>query len=105
VDAPRAAWLTLVPLAVPGASRASTRRRAGGGLGRGGYSAVLAMVVAYLFYYRGVRVVGPVRTAMFSNLQPIVALAVAALTLGERPGAWQLAGAALIASGLVVSRR
>ena len=51
------------------------------------------------------RVVGPVRTAMFSNLQPIVALAVAALTLGERPGPWQLAGAAAIAAGLVVSRR
>jgi drug/metabolite transporter (DMT)-like permease len=70
-----------------------------------GYSAVLAMVVAYLFYYRGVRVVGPVRTAMFSNLQPIVALAVAAVTLGERPGPWQLAGAGAIAAGIVVSRR
>ena len=70
-----------------------------------GYSGLLAMVVAYLFYYRGVRVVGPVRTAMFSNLQPIVALVVAYLTLGERPGPWQLFGAVLIAAGLLVSRR
>jgi drug/metabolite transporter (DMT)-like permease len=69
------------------------------------YSGLLAMVVAYLFYYRGVRVVGPVRTAMFSNLQPIVALVVAYLTLGERPGPWQLFGATLIAAGLLVSRR
>ena len=70
-----------------------------------GYSGLLAMVVAYLFYYRGVRVVGPVRTAMFSNLQPIVALVVAFLTLGEQPSVYQLAGAALIATGLVVSKR
>jgi drug/metabolite transporter (DMT)-like permease len=97
--------LTLVPLAVPGLLRLDAAAVPAVGWGAVGYSAVLAMVVAYLFYYRGVRVVGPVRTAMFSNLQPIVALAVAALTLGERPGAWQLAGAALIASGLVVSRR
>jgi drug/metabolite transporter (DMT)-like permease len=69
------------------------------------YSGLLAMVVAYLFYYRGVRVVGAVRTAMFSNLQPIVALVVAFLTLGERPGPWQLGGAVLIAAGLLVSSR
>ncbi len=96
---------TLVPLAAPGIARLDAAAVPALGWGAVGYSAILAMVVAYLFYYRGVRVVGPVRTAMFSNLQPIVALAVAALTLGERPGPWQLAGAAAIAAGLLVSRR
>jgi drug/metabolite transporter (DMT)-like permease len=96
---------TLVPLAAPGIVRLDAAAVPALGWGAVGYSAILAMVVAYLFYYRGVRVVGPVRTAMFSNLQPIVALAVAALTLGERPGPWQLTGAAAIAAGLVVSRR
>jgi drug/metabolite transporter (DMT)-like permease len=96
---------TLVPLAAPGLARLDAAAVPAMGWGAVGYSAVLAMVVAYLFYYRGVRVVGPVRTAMFSNLQPIVALAVAAAILGERPGPWQLAGAAAIAAGLVVSRR
>src|ERR1019366_1271242 len=38
------------------------------------YSGVGSMGIAYLFWYRGVRVIGSTRTAMFSNLQPIIAL-------------------------------
>jgi drug/metabolite transporter (DMT)-like permease len=69
------------------------------------YSGFGALVIAYLFYYRGVRVLGPTRTAMFSNLQPLIALTVAYLTLGETPSVWQLAGAGSIMTGLLVSRR
>lgn len=95
----------LLPAAAPGVARLDWGAVAPAGWGAVLYSALLAMVTAYLFYYRGVRVVGPVRTSMFSNLQPIVALGVAAATLGERPGPLQLAGAALIAAGLVVAAR
>jgi drug/metabolite transporter (DMT)-like permease len=69
------------------------------------YAGIAAMVVAYLFYYRGVRVFGPVRTAMYSNLQPLIAMAVAFLTLREVPTVWQLGGAAAITTGLLVSRK
>ena len=69
------------------------------------YSGIGALVVAYLFYYQGVRVLGPTRTAMFSNLQPLIALTVAYFTLGEVPSGWQIAGAASIMAGLLVSRR
>lgn len=96
---------TFVPLATPAVLRLDVGAVPAAGWGAVLYSALLAMVVAYLFYYRGVRTVGPVRTAMFSNLQPLVALAVAAATLGERPGPWQLGGAACIAAGLLVARR
>jgi drug/metabolite transporter (DMT)-like permease len=68
------------------------------------YSGIGALVIAYLFYYRGVRVLGPTRTAMFSNLQPLIALTVAYFTLGETPTVWQLAGAGSIMTGLLVSR-
>jgi len=68
------------------------------------YSGLGALVIAYLFWYRGVRILGPTRTAMFSNLQPIVALAVAYFVLAEAPSAWQLGGAAAIMSGLLVSK-
>lgn len=68
------------------------------------YAGLAAMVLAYLFYYRGVRVLGPVRTAMYSNLQPLIAMAFAFLTLGEVPTLWQLGGAAAITGGLLVSR-
>lgn len=69
------------------------------------YAGLAAMVLAYLFYYRGVRVLGPVRTAMFANLQPLIAMAVAFLTLREVPTVWQLGGAAAITTGLLVSRK
>jgi drug/metabolite transporter (DMT)-like permease len=42
---------------------------------------------------------------MFSNLQPLIALAVAYLTLGEVPTAWQLGGATSIMAGLLISRK
>jgi drug/metabolite transporter (DMT)-like permease len=68
------------------------------------YSAILAMVVAYMFYYRGLRVLGATRTAMYSNLQPLVAGAVAWIALNEVPTGPQLLGATLIVSGLVATR-
>ncbi len=38
------------------------------------YAGVFAIAVAYLLWYRGVEVLGPSRTAVFSNLIPVVAL-------------------------------
>ena len=69
------------------------------------YSGIASLVVAYLFWYRGVRVIGPTRTAMFANLQPAIALLVAWITLDETPRSWQLVGAVAIFAGLLLSRR
>ena len=69
------------------------------------YSGVFALVVAYLFWYNGVRVIGPTRTSMFSNLQPLIALLVAWPLLGETPTVWQCVGAACIMGGLMLTRR
>lgn len=68
------------------------------------YSGLLALFVAYLFWYRGVRVLGPTRSAMYSNLQPVVALVVAWIALGEQPTVVQLLGAIAIMIGLVLTR-
>jgi drug/metabolite transporter (DMT)-like permease len=68
------------------------------------YSGLGALVIAYLFWYRGVRVIGPTRTAMYSNLQPIFAVIVAWMVLGELPTVWQGVGAASILSGLALAR-
>lgn len=68
------------------------------------YSSLLALVVAYLFWYRGVRVLGPTRTAIYGNLQPVVALLFAWATLGETPTLWQVLGAASIMSGILLTR-
>ena len=70
------------------------------------YSGLLGMVVAYLLYNAGVRAYGPTRTAMFGNLQPIIALLVAWAwpTLREVPTPWQVVGAVTIVSGLLLAR-
>jgi drug/metabolite transporter (DMT)-like permease len=68
------------------------------------YSGLLALSLAYLFWYRGVKMLGPTRSAMYANLQPIVALSVAWATLHEAPHWLQLAGAAFIMAGLVLTR-
>lgn len=68
------------------------------------YAGLGAMVIAYLLYYRGVRVLGPTRTAMYSNLQPLIALLVAWGVLHERPTMWQGIGGGLLMIGLLWSR-
>jgi drug/metabolite transporter (DMT)-like permease len=68
------------------------------------YGGTIALVIAYLFWYRGVRVIGPTRTAMYSNLQPIIAVLVAWALLGETPTAWQGVGTISIMSGLLLTR-
>lgn len=80
-----------------------------GSLSLAGWSAILysgigALVLAYLFWYRGVRVLGPTRTAMYGNLQPLIALLVAWWALAERPTLWQWLGAAAILGGLFLTR-
>ena len=74
------------------------------GWGAVAYSSVMALVVAYLFWYRGVRVLGPTRASMYSNLQPVVAMIAAWALLHEAPRAMQLAGALCIIVGLLLTR-
>lgn len=68
------------------------------------YSGLGALVLAYLFWYRGVRVIGPTRTAMYANLQPAIAILIAWLAFGDRPGFVQIAGIAVITTGLLLTR-
>jgi len=69
------------------------------------YSAMMAMVLAYLLWYRGLRVLGPTRTAVYSNLQPIIAALVAYIAFREIPTLTQGVGAVGVISGLLLTRR
>lgn len=68
------------------------------------YSAWLSMVLVYLFWFRGVKLLGPTRTAIYSNLQPVVAILFAWAVLHEVPTAWQGVGTATIIAGIFLSR-
>lgn len=64
------------------------------------FSGVFSIAVAYLIWNRAVDRLGGTRTAIFSNLTPVVALAVGALWLGERLTPLSLLGAALVIGGV-----
>lgn len=68
------------------------------------YSGIGALVIGNLIWYYGVSKIGPTHVSMFSNLQPLVALAVAWMVLGEVPTVWQGLGAGSIMTGLVITR-
>ena len=68
------------------------------------YSGFGALVVAGLFWLRGVRVLGPTRTAMYVNLQPVMALLVAWAALHEIPTAAQWGGTGAIIAGVILTR-
>ena len=61
------------------------------------YSAIFALGVAYTIWYAAVRQIGSARTAVYSNVIPLVAMATAVIFLGEplRLGerAWRGSGA------------
>lgn len=68
------------------------------------YSAFGSLVLAYIFWYRGVKVLGPTRTSLYANLQTPIALLVAWITLHETPTLWQTVGAVTILGGVVLTR-
>jgi drug/metabolite transporter (DMT)-like permease len=68
------------------------------------FSATFAIGLAYLIWYRGVERIGNTRTAIFSNLTPIVALAASAILLREMPSALALLGVVLTLGGVLIVR-
>ena len=62
-----------------------------------------SLLVAYVIWNRSVKVVGPSRTVIYMCLTPLIAVAAAAVLLGERPRPLQAVGAALIIAGVVLT--
>jgi drug/metabolite transporter (DMT)-like permease len=67
-------------------------------------SALLALAFSYIVWYTAVQKIGSARTAIYSNLTPIVAMIVAAVWLEEPITRTQILGAALILSGIALTR-
>jgi len=65
------------------------------------YSTAFAVVVAYVLWYTSVQRVGGARTAIYSNLTPVVAT----LVTGERLTPLQMVGAAVVIAGILLARR
>ncbi len=68
------------------------------------YSALFALCVAYTIWYAAVRAIGSARTAVYSNVVPLVAMATAVIFLGEPIGPRKIAGAAAVLVGVTLTR-
>ena len=69
------------------------------------YTAIFPSFLAYLFYNRGVELIGPTRAGAYLHLVPFFSAALAIALLGERPELYHAAGFALILSGVALVTR
>jgi drug/metabolite transporter (DMT)-like permease len=69
------------------------------------YITIFPSLLAYLFFNRGIELVGPNRAAPFYHLIPIFGSALAIVFLGERPEVFHGAGYALVLAGIFIGTR
>ncbi len=72
-----------------------------GGLVFAGAAAGLGVTL----FFAALPLLGPIRTALLSNLEPVVATLGAVAVLGERPGAAQFAGIAMVLGAILLIQR
>ena len=96
--------LFLVPPALPDVVRQDWRSVSGLAWAGLVYSFVFALVVSYVIWYRSVKQVGNVRTAIYSNLVPLVGILFGVWLLDDRISTGIGAGAACIVTGVILTR-
>jgi drug/metabolite transporter (DMT)-like permease len=69
------------------------------------YVVIFPSTLAYLFFNRGIALIGPNRAAPFLHLVPVFGSAMAILLLGEQPQLFHLIGYVLVLAGVVIASR
>ena len=69
------------------------------------YVVVFPSALAYLFFNRGIALIGPNRAAPFFHLVPVFGSLMAILVLGEQPRLFHLVGYLLVLAGVVIASR
>ena len=69
------------------------------------YIVVFPSTLAYLFFNRGIAMIGPNRAAPFFHLVPVFGSVMAILLLGEQPQLFHLAGYVMVLAGIVIAAR
>jgi drug/metabolite transporter (DMT)-like permease len=69
------------------------------------YVVVFPSALAYLFFNRGIALIGPNRAAPFFHLMPVFGSAMAILLLGEQPRLFHLVGYLLVLAVIVIASR
>ncbi len=97
--------LILLPLAIfqPGGFGdlgAASPRAIGGVL----YLATFGTVLAFVFFYEGIRRLGAARASAYTVLVPLFGVSMTAVLLGDALGPLALVGAAIVIAGLVITQ-
>jgi drug/metabolite transporter (DMT)-like permease len=69
------------------------------------YVMIFPSTLAYLFFNRGIALIGPNRAAPFFHLMPVFGSVMAIGLLGEQPQLFHLVGYALVLAGVVIASR
>ncbi len=69
------------------------------------YLGVFGTVIGFVWYYEGVKKIGPARTAVFNNLVPVFGISFGALLLGEPILASMVIGGLLVIAGVSLTNR
>jgi drug/metabolite transporter (DMT)-like permease len=67
------------------------------------YVGLFPSLFSFLFFNRGVDLIGPIRAGQYMNLPPVFGTILAILLLGEHLALFHIAGAALVAAGIWAS--
>lgn len=70
-----------------------------------GYLGIFGTVIGFIWYYEGVKAIGPSRAAVFNNLVPAFGVVLAAFLLGEPVLISMIVGGALVVAGVTLTNR
>jgi drug/metabolite transporter (DMT)-like permease len=69
------------------------------------YVVIFPSTLSYLFFNRGIAMIGPNRAAPFFHLVPVFGSVMAILLLGEQPQLFHIAGYIMVFAGVVIASR
>jgi drug/metabolite transporter (DMT)-like permease len=69
------------------------------------YLGIFGTCLGFVWYYEGIKQIGPAKSAVFINFVPISAVIMSFFLLGETVDASLLIGAALVLSGIYLTNR
>lgn len=69
------------------------------------YVGIFPSLIAYMFFNRGVELLGSAQAGLFMNVMPVIGAGLAIFLLGEEPKIFHAAGLALVLSGVLLARR
>jgi drug/metabolite transporter (DMT)-like permease len=64
------------------------------------YLGICGSVLGFVWYYEGIKAIGPVKTSAFNNLIPIFAMLLSVVLLGETIHGYMIYGSAMVISGV-----